>query len=953
MTDQIVIRGARAHNLKNISLSIPRDKLVVVTGLSGSGKSSLAFDTLYAEGQRRYVESLSSYARQFLGQMDKPDVDEIVGLSPAISIDQKTTSKNPRSTVGTVTEIYDYLRLLYANIGVPHCPVCGREITQQTIDQIVDAVLALPQGKRIQVLSPVVRQRKGEHQKVLEDARKQGFVRARVDGEVLDLSEEIKLKKSFKHSIDIVVDRLVIQPDMRSRLADSVETASALSGGLCTIDVQGEQEMLFSQSYACPDHGVSIEELTPRMFSFNNPYGACPTCTGLGTQLKLDPDLIVPDKSLSVREGAIKASGWNFIYGGTIAQMYYEGLAAHYGFSLDTPFGELPQQAKDVLLYGTKGEKIKMKRVNEYGSGEYYTDFEGIANNLQRRYSETNSEFIRSEIRTSMSSNICPDCHGKRLNPVVLAVTVGGVNIIDFTEMSITQELEFLDRLELSPTQELIARQILKEIRERLQFLQNVGLEYLTLSRAAATLSGGESQRIRLATQIGSSLMGVLYILDEPSIGLHQRDNRKLLEALKRLRDLGNTLIVVEHDEETMLEADHIIDIGPGAGIHGGYVVAQGTAQQIMQCKESITGQYLSGAKRIPVPAHRRSGNGHELVIKKPKANNLKGMDVKIPLGTFTCVTGVSGSGKSSLINEVLYKTLAVRLNGARFPAGEVEAIEGLEHLDKIIAIDQSPIGRTPRSNPATYTGLFTDVRNVFASTNEAKMRGFAPGRFSFNVKGGRCEFCEGDGIIKIEMHFLPDVYVPCDVCKGRRYNRETLEVRYKGKNIADVLDMTVEEGMAFFENHPRIRRKLQTLYDVGLGYIKIGQPSTQLSGGEAQRVKLATELSRRSTGRTIYVLDEPTTGLHTADVHKLIEVLQTFVEEGNTVVVIEHNLDMIKSADYIIDLGPEGGDRGGRLVACGTPEQVAANKKSYTGAYLAKILERDRAYEEAACSDT
>ena len=953
MTDQIVIRGARAHNLKNISLSIPRDKLVVVTGLSGSGKSSLAFDTLYAEGQRRYVESLSSYARQFLGQMDKPDVDEIVGLSPAISIDQKTTSKNPRSTVGTVTEIYDYLRLLYANIGVPHCPVCGREITQQTVDQIVDAVLELPQGKRIQVLSPVVRQRKGEHQKVLEDARKQGFVRARVDGEVLDLSEEIKLKKSFKHSIDIVVDRLVIEPDMRSRLADSIETASALSGGLCTIDVQGEQEMLFSQSYACPDHGVSIEELTPRMFSFNNPYGACPTCTGLGTQLKLDPDLIVPDKSLSVREGAIKASGWNFIYGGTIAQMYYEGLAAHYGFSLDTPFGELPQQAKDVLLYGTKGEKIKMKRVNEYGSGEYYTDFEGIANNLQRRYSETNSEFIRSEIRTSMSSNICPDCHGKRLNPVVLAVTVGGVNIIDFTEMSITQELEFLDRLELSPTQELIARQILKEIRERLQFLQNVGLEYLTLSRAAATLSGGESQRIRLATQIGSSLMGVLYILDEPSIGLHQRDNRKLLEALKRLRDLGNTLIVVEHDEETMLEADHIIDIGPGAGIHGGYVVAQGTAQQVMQCKESITGQYLSGAKRIPVPAHRRSGNGHELVIKKPKANNLKGMDVKIPLGTFTCVTGVSGSGKSSLINEVLYKTLAVRLNGARFPAGEVEAIEGLEHLDKIIAIDQSPIGRTPRSNPATYTGLFTDVRNVFASTNEAKMRGFAPGRFSFNVKGGRCEFCEGDGIIKIEMHFLPDVYVPCDVCKGRRYNRETLEVKYKGKNIADVLDMTVEEGMAFFENHPRIRRKLQTLYDVGLGYIKIGQPSTQLSGGEAQRVKLATELSRRSTGRTIYVLDEPTTGLHTADVHKLIEVLQTFVEEGNTVVVIEHNLDMIKSADYIIDLGPEGGDRGGRLVACGTPEQVAANKKSYTGAYLAKILERDRAYEEAACSDT
>lgn len=954
MTDQIIIRGARAHNLKNIDLTIPRDKLVVVTGLSGSGKSSLAFDTLYAEGQRRYVESLSSYARQFLGQMDKPDVDEIVGLSPAISIDQKTTSKNPRSTVGTVTEIYDYLRLLYANIGTPHCPVCGREITQQTIDQIVDAVMALPEGKRIQILSPVVRQRKGEHQKVFEDARRQGFVRARVDGEIYDLSDEIKLKKSFKHSIEIVVDRLAIKEDIRSRLADSIETASSLAGGLCLVDVQGEQELLFSQSYACPDHGVSIEELTPRMFSFNNPYGACPTCTGLGTQLKLDPDLIVPDKTLSVRDGAIKASGWNFIYGGTIAQMYYEGLAEHYGFSLDTPFGELSQKAKDVLLYGTGGEKIKMKRVNEYGSGEYFTDFEGIVNNLQRRYSETNSEFIRYEIRTSMSSNICPDCHGKRLNPVVLAVTVGGMNIIDFTELSVTQELEFLDGLKLSSTQELIARQILKEIRERLLFLQNVGLEYLTLSRAAATLSGGESQRIRLATQIGSSLMGVLYILDEPSIGLHQRDNRKLLDALKRLRDLGNTLIVVEHDEETMMEADHIIDIGPGAGIHGGYVVAQGTAQQIMATEDSITGQYLSGAKRIPVPSQRRQGNGHELVIKKPRANNLKGMDVKIPLGTFTCITGVSGSGKSSLINEVLYKTLAVKLNGARFPAGDVEKIEGLEHLDKIIAIDQSPIGRTPRSNPATYTGLFTDVRNVFAATNEAKMRGFAPGRFSFNVKGGRCESCEGDGIIKIEMHFLPDVYVPCDVCKGKRYNRETLEVKYKGKTIADVLDMTVEEGIGFFENHPRIRRKLQTLYDVGLGYIKIGQPSTQLSGGEAQRVKLATELSRRSTGRTIYVLDEPTTGLHTADVHKLIEVLQAFVEEGNTVVVIEHNLDMIKSADHIIDLGPEGGDRGGKLVACGTPEQVAKNKKSYTGLYLAKALERDAAYDgEAACSDT
>ncbi|MBQ3077778.1 MAG: excinuclease ABC subunit UvrA [Clostridia bacterium] len=952
MTSEIIIRGARAHNLKNINLNIPRDKLVVVTGLSGSGKSSLAFDTIYAEGQRRYVESLSSYARQFLGQMDKPDLDEIQGLSPAISIDQKTTSKNPRSTVGTVTEIYDYLRLLYANIGVPHCPVCGREISQQSIDQIVDQVLALPERTRIQVLAPVVRQRKGEHQKVFEDARKQGFVRVRVDGEVMDLSEEIKLKKNNKHSIEIVVDRLVVGPGIRSRLADSIETASTLGNGLSLVDVGGERELTFSQNYACPDHGVSIEELTPRMFSFNNPYGACPTCTGLGTLLKLDPDLIIPDRSLSLREGAVKASGWNFIYGGTIAQMYYEGLAKHYGFSLDTPFGELSKEAQDVILYGTKGEKIKMTRVNEYGSGTYENAFEGVFTNLQRRYSETNSEFIRSEIRTSMSESLCPDCKGKRLNPTVLAVTVGGLNIIEFTELSVVKALEFLEGLTLTPTEELIARQILKEIRERLSFLKNVGLEYLTLSRAAGTLSGGEAQRIRLATQIGSYLMGVLYILDEPSIGLHQRDNRKLLDTLKRLRDLGNTLIVVEHDEETMMEADHIIDIGPGAGVHGGTVVAQGTAEEVMAVEESITGQYLSYQKHIPVPAERRPGNGKKLVIKNPRANNLKGMDVELPLGTFICVTGVSGSGKSSLVNEVLYKTLAVQLNKARYPAAAVDAIEGIEHLDKIIAIDQSPIGRTPRSNPATYTGLFTDVRAVFAATNEAKLRGFGPGRFSFNVKGGRCEACEGDGIIKIEMHFLPDVYVPCDVCKGKRYNRETLEVKYKGKTIADVLDMTVEEGLQYFENHNKIRRRLQTLYDVGLGYIKIGQPSTQLSGGEAQRVKLATELSRRSTGRTIYVLDEPTTGLHTADVHKLIEVLQTFVSEGNTVVVIEHNLDMIKSADYVVDLGPEGGDRGGELLVCGTPEEVAACEQSYTGQYLKLALERDRQHRQS-CSDT
>jgi len=942
LIDKISVRGARAHNLKDIDVDIPRDKLVVVTGLSGSGKSSLAFDTIYAEGQRRYVESLSSYARQFLGQMDKPDVTSIDGLSPAISIDQKTTSKNPRSTVGTVTEIYDYLRLLYARIGIPHCPVCGREITQQTVDQIVDSILELPQGKRIQVLAPVVRQRKGEHQKVFEDARKGGFVRVRVNGEMHELSEEFNLKKSFKHNIEIVVDRLVVAPDIRSRLAESVEAASALTGGLTLVDAEGE-EHLFSQSYACPDHGVSVEELTPRMFSFNNPYGACPACTGLGSILKIDPDLIVPNKALSVRGGAIKASGWNFVYGGTIAQMYYEGLAEHYGFSLDVPFGELPKKAQDVILYGTNGEKIKMTRVNEYGTGSYYTDYEGIINNLMRRHKETNSDWIRAEIESSMSMAPCPECQGKRLNKNVLAVTVGGLNIMDLTSLSIVEEIEFLHNLKLSETHQLIARQILKEIGERLTFLRNVGLEYLTLARSAGSLSGGESQRIRLATQIGSSLTGVLYILDEPSIGLHQKDNRKLLDTLKRLRDLGNTLIVVEHDEETMFEADHIIDIGPGAGIHGGNVVAEGSVDDIMRTEGSITGDYLSHRKFIPVPETRRTGNGGLLRIVGAAENNLKDITVDLPLGTFTCVTGVSGSGKSSLINEILYKSLASQLNGARTQPGAHTRIEGVELLDKVIAIDQSPIGRTPRSNPATYTGLFTDVRNVFAATTEAKMHGFGPGRFSFNVKGGRCESCQGDGIIKIEMHFLPDVYVPCEVCKGKRYNRETLEVKYKGKTIADVLDMTVEEGVSFFENIPSIRRKLETLFDVGLGYIKIGQPSTQLSGGEAQRVKLATELARRSTGKTVYILDEPTTGLHTADVHKLVEVLQKFVAEGNTVIVIEHNLDIIKCADYIVDLGPDGGDRGGQVVACGTPEQVADAPGSYTGTYLKAVLELAR----------
>ncbi len=936
--DKIVIKGAKEHNLKNIDLEIPRDKLVVFTGLSGSGKSSLAFDTIYADGQRRYVESLSSYARMFLGQMEKPNVESIEGLSPAISIDQKTTSKNPRSTVGTVTEIYDYLRLLYARIGIPHCPICGREITQQTVDQMVDKVLELPAGTKIQVLAPVVRARKGEHVKEFDAARRGGYVRVRVDGNLYDLSEEIKLEKNKKHTIEIVVDRLVVKEEIRSRLSDSLETALGLSGGIVLVNVIDGEDLLFSQNYACPEHDISIEELSPRMFSFNNPAGACEKCTGLGTFLKVDPELVLPNKELSIRQGAIKASGWYFSEGG-IAQMYYEGLAEHYGFSLDTPVKELPKKVVDILLYGTQGEKITVKRETGTMTGSYHTDFEGIVNNLERRFRETNSEWMRAEISGWMSSVECPVCHGERLKKEALAVLVGGINISDFCKLSVVEALDFLDGLQLTQREEMIAHQILKEIKNRLGFLKNVGLEYLTLARSASTLSGGESQRIRLATQIGSSLMGVLYILDEPSIGLHQRDNDKLIATLKSLRDTGNTLIVVEHDEDTMRAADYIVDIGPGAGIHGGEVVAAGTVEDIMACEASITGQYLSGRKRIEVPTQRRPGNGNKLTIVGARENNLRGIDVTIPLGTFTAVTGVSGSGKSSLVNEILYKSLAGQLNGARIRPGKHDKILGVEALDKIINIDQSPIGRTPRSNPATYTGVFTDIREVFAQTNDAKMRGYGSNRFSFNVKGGRCEACEGDGIIKIEMHFLPDIFVPCEVCKGKRYNRETLEIKYKGKNIYDVLEMTVEEALGFFENIPKIRRKLQTIYDVGLGYIKLGQPATTLSGGEAQRVKLATELAKRSTGRTIYVLDEPTTGLHTADVHMLIEVLQKLVDGGNTVVVIEHNLDVIKVADYVIDLGPEGGSGGGTIVATGTPEEIAAFSGSYTGHYLKKML--------------
>ncbi len=932
--DKIEVRGAREHNLKDVDVTIPRDKLVVLTGLSGSGKSSLAFDTIYAEGQRRYVESLSSYARMFLGQMEKPDVDKIDGLSPAISIDQKTTSKNPRSTVGTVTEIYDYLRLLYARIGIPHCPVCGREIKQQTIDQIVDQVLALPEKTRLQVLAPVVRGRKGEHVKEFDAARRGGFVRARVDGLLYDLSEPIQLNKNQKHNIEIVVDRLVVREDIRSRLADSLEVASGLTGGMVIVNVIDGEDITFSQNYACPEHGVSVDELTPRRFSFNNPFGACKKCTGLGVFMRIDPALILPDKKLSIRKGGLKASGWA-MEGSTIATMYMQGLSEHYKFSLDTPIGDLPSEIVDVLLYGTKGEKIKLTRMGEYGKGSsYMAAFEGVINNLERRYKETSSNWIKAEIETYMSAVPCDECHGKRLSPESLAVTVGGVNIADFCDKSVTEALEFVGALELTEREKLIAAPIVKEIKSRLGFLQSVGLEYLTLSRSSGTLSGGESQRIRLATQIGSSLMGVLYILDEPSIGLHQRDNSKLLGTLKHLRDLGNTVIVVEHDEETMWEADYIVDIGPGAGVHGGKVIYSGPIKGIMKCKESITGQYLSGKKKVEIPETRRSGNGKFLEIVGASQNNLRNVDVKLPLGELVCITGVSGSGKSSLINEILYKKLAAELNRAHTFAGSHKEIRGLEHLDKVIQID-----RTPRSNPATYTGLFNDIRDLYASTQEAKLRGFGPGRFSFNVKGGRCEACQGDGIIRIEMHFLPDVYVPCEVCKGHRYNRETLEVKYKGKSIYDVLEMTVEEGLDLFRDLPKLNRKLQTLFDVGLGYVKIGQPATTLSGGEAQRVKLATELSRRPTGKTIYILDEPTTGLHIADVHKLIEVLQQLVDKGNSVVVIEHNLDLIKTADHIIDLGPEGGNRGGTIVAQGTPEDVALVEGSYTGQYLRPLL--------------
>ena len=942
MNDTIRIRGARENNLKNVDLTIPRDKLVVFTGLSGSGKSSLAFDTIFAEGQRRYVESLSSYARQFLGQMDKPDVDAIDGLSPAISIDQKTTSKNPRSTVGTVTEIYDYLRLLWARVGVPHCPKCGREIRRQTIDQIVDRVEALGAGTKFMVLSPVVRAKKGEHVKVLEDARKQGFARVRVDGILYDLTEEIQCEKNKKHNIELVVDRLVLKEGLRRRLTDSIETACSHSGGLVIIELpQTGEELSFSQNYACEDCGVSLTELEPRMFSFNNPAGACPACTGLGFQLIADEDLVIPDKSKSILDGAIQASGWNSARTDSVFRMYFEALAQKYHFSLNVPVSQLPREVMDVILYGTRGEKLKMTYNRGNGMGVLEQPFEGILNNISRRYRETQSDAARKELEECMASAPCPQCHGDRLSEIARAVTVGGIGIMDFCRMSIAKELEFMENLHLEGNMAVVAEQIVREIKSRLHFLSDVGLSYLTLSRAAATLSGGESQRIRLATQIGSSLMGVLYILDEPSIGLHQRDNDRLLATLKHLRDLGNTLIVVEHDEDTMRAADFIVDVGPGAGCHGGEIVTAGTLEDIIACPRSVTGQYLSGAKKIPVPTQRRKGNGQFLKIVGAAENNLKNIDVTIPLGAFVCVTGVSGSGKSSLVNEVLNKTLLGRLNHARTRPGACLRVEGIENLDKVIDIDQSPIGRTPRSNPATYTGLFNDIRDLFASTADAKMRGYGPGRFSFNVKGGRCEACCGYGLVKIEMHFLADVYVPCEVCKGARYNRETLEVLYKGKNISQVLDMTAEEAVDFFENLPKIRRKAQTLVEVGLGYVKLGQSSTTLSGGEAQRVKLATELARVSTGKTIYILDEPTTGLHAADVHKLIEVLQKLVDAGNTVLVIEHNLDVIKTADYLIDLGPEGGDQGGFVVASGTPEAVAAVPESYTGQYLKPYLKK------------
>jgi excinuclease ABC subunit A len=943
MEKNIKIQGARVHNLKNISLEIPREKLIVLTGLSGSGKSSLAFDTIYAEGQRRYVESLSSYARQFLGQMDKPDVDYIEGLSPAISIDQKTTSKNPRSTVGTVTEIYDYLRLLYARIGIPHCPKCGKEVKKQTIDQIVDQVISLGEGTRIQILAPVVREKKGEHKKVFENAKKNGYVRLRVDGEVYDISEVPSLQKTHKHTIEIVIDRLIIREDIIKRLTDSIETAFMLTGDLIAVDVIGKELLVFSQDFACPDCGISLHELSPRMFSFNNPYGACPQCDGLGMLSKIDPNLVIANKEVGLLEKAIYCSGWAAPdIEDSMAHMYYTALAKHYNFDINTPWKDLPDDIKNIVLFGSGNEKIEVEFVRPHGRKEkYMTPFEGVVTNLERRYRETTSVYTKHDLERYINYIPCSKCHGKRLNDEVLAVTVGGLNIYELTCMSISKEMEFFDNLELTEHEGIIANQILKEIKARLQFLLDVGLDYLSLARSSGTLSGGESQRIRLATQIGSGLMGVMYILDEPSIGLHQRDNDRLISTLKHLRDIGNTVIVVEHDTDTMYAADHIIDIGPGAGINGGELVGQGTVEDIIRSPRSVTGKYLSGELKIEIPSERRKPTGW-IEVKGAKENNLKNINVKFPLGVFTCVTGVSGSGKSSLVNEILYKSLAKTLNHAHTHPGLHKTITGIDKLDKIIDINQSPIGRTPRSNPATYTNLFNDIREVFASTNESKIRGYNAGRFSFNVKGGRCEACGGDGIKKIEMHFMSDIYVPCEVCKGKRYNRETLEVKYKGKNIYDVLEMTVDEGVEFFANLPRLKRKLETLQDVGLGYIKLGQSSTTLSGGEAQRVKLATELSKRSTGKTIYILDEPTTGLHTADVHKLIDVLNKLVEGGNTVVVIEHNLDVIKTADYIIDLGPEGGDNGGTIVAQGTPESVSENERSYTGQYIKKILQEN-----------
>ena len=937
LKNKIVIKGAREHNLKDIDLEIPRDKFIVVTGLSGSGKSSLAFDTIYAEGQRRYVESLSAYARQFLGQMDKPDVDYIEGLSPAISIDQKSTSRNPRSTVGTVTEIYDYLRLLYARIGTPHCPQCGKEITQQTVDQMIDYMMALEEGTRIQLMAPIVRGKKGGHQKTLQEIKKAGFVRVRIDGDVFDLGEEIKPDKNKKHNIEVVVDRLIVKDGIEARLSDSFETILKLTGGLALADIGGKEEKLFSQNYACVDCNIAIEELSPRMFSFNSPFGKCPTCDGLGELKYMDPDLVLPDKNLSIREGAIEP--WKNNNGDSWYYNMLEAASKHFGFSMKVPISELDNKIIDILLYGSKGEKFKLKYDREFGKGEVMIAFEGVINNLKRRYNQTKSDYMRAEIEKYMASTPCQTCKGARLRKESLSVFLDSTSISDLSALPVHKIKEFFETLKLTPKQEIISKQVIKEINARLGFLIDVGLDYLTLSRAAGTLSGGESQRIRLATQIGSSLVGVLYILDEPSIGLHQKDNGKLLKTLRNLTDLGNTVIVVEHDEETMRSADHIIDIGPGAGIHGGFIVAEGTVEDIIENNDSITGQYLSGKKNIPVPNARRNSNGNWITVTGARENNLKDINVDIPLGVFNCVTGVSGSGKSTLVNEILYKGLKQKVYGSRSRPGQHDKIFGYEYLDKIIEIDQSPIGRTPRSNPATYTGVFDFIRDVYAATTESKMRGYKKGRFSFNVKGGRCEACRGDGIIKIEMQFLSDVYVPCEICKGKRYNRETLEVKYKGKNISDILDLTVEDALVFFENIPKIKRKLETLNDVGLGYIRLGQPSTQLSGGEAQRIKLAFELSKRSTGKTLYILDEPTTGLHTADIYKLLKILDRLVEGGNTVIVIEHNLDVIKRADYIIDLGPDGGDRGGTVIASGTPEELVKCKESYTGEYLKKVL--------------